>query len=433
MARKATGTITEHTGKDGRTYRGLRFTAYGKRRFVSLGPITGAEAERELRHVLADVERGTWEPQTAPDPPPEREPAPTFHQYAEEWWTEREHEWAPNTQADYRARLEQHLLPFFGEHLLTDITPRLVDRYMAHKLTAWRADTERRDALRAAGKRPGPKGAIGPTYINATLKTLGAVLARAMRHGEIPSNPAAGKDARVKSRRPTRTYLDRAEQIDALLTAAGELDAKYARDDRCRHIERRAMLAVALLAGPRISELLHLRWRDVQLAEKRLRIGGTKTDAAARDVTLRPALLHELASLRNRTRDARPGALVFPTRTGKVQSKDTFRERIIDPARERANVALTDAGYAELPRLTAHSLRRTFASLMLATGESPPLVMAEMGHTDAAFTMTVYAQAMRGDDEHREALRAIVNGPQLADIGIRAENVADLAERRHAA
>jgi hypothetical protein len=62
MARPATGKVIEHKGNDGRTYRSLRFTAYGKRRYVSLGKVTIGEAERELRHVLADVERGAWTP-----------------------------------------------------------------------------------------------------------------------------------------------------------------------------------------------------------------------------------------------------------------------------------------------------------------------------------------------------------------------------------
>lgn len=49
-------------GRDGLTYRALRFTAYGKRRYVSLGVVSAATAESELRQVLADVERGTWQP-----------------------------------------------------------------------------------------------------------------------------------------------------------------------------------------------------------------------------------------------------------------------------------------------------------------------------------------------------------------------------------
>jgi hypothetical protein len=85
MARKPAGGIVEHEALDGRVYRSLRFTAYGKREFQSLGPLSRAEAERALQHVLADVERGTWQPtrtvQAAPEPEPV--PVPTVHRFAE--------------------------------------------------------------------------------------------------------------------------------------------------------------------------------------------------------------------------------------------------------------------------------------------------------------------------------------------------------------
>jgi integrase len=41
-------------------------------------------------------------------------------------------------------------------------------------------------------------------------------------------------------------------------------------------------------------------------------------------------------------------------------------------------------------KLTPHSLRRTFATLLDALGESPPVVMAEIGHTDAALGLRVW-------------------------------------------
>jgi hypothetical protein len=65
---------------------------------------------------------------------PEREVIPTFHEYAEEWWLRNERQLAPNTQLDYRRRLETHLLPFFGQHRLDEITFDEVERYIAGKL-----------------------------------------------------------------------------------------------------------------------------------------------------------------------------------------------------------------------------------------------------------------------------------------------------------
>ena len=59
MARKATGSVIEP--KDGRSW-AIRFRAYGERRYVALGTSEDGwsrqKAEAELRHVLADVERG---------------------------------------------------------------------------------------------------------------------------------------------------------------------------------------------------------------------------------------------------------------------------------------------------------------------------------------------------------------------------------------
>ena len=43
-----------------------------------------------------------------------------------------------------------------------------------------------------------------------------------------------------------------------------------------------------------------------------------------------------------------------------------------------------------------------------------------MGHTDPAFALRVYRQAMRRGDDEKAQLRALVEGDQMAFIGIRA-------------
>jgi len=96
----------------------LRFRAYGKRHHVSLGRSedgwTRAKAEAELRHILADVERGIWAPDATPEPA-EPESPETFHAFASAWLEEREGKLAERTRADYRWRLSTHLLPFFAD------------------------------------------------------------------------------------------------------------------------------------------------------------------------------------------------------------------------------------------------------------------------------------------------------------------------------
>lgn len=405
MPRHATGAIIEHCGKDGRTYRSLRFRTHGRRHFISLGAVSKQDAERELRGILADIERGIWQP---PKPASEPQPEaimPTFHAFAEQWWIEHQAEWRESTRADYRWRLESHLLPSFAKYSVDAITIAEVDRYKATKL--------------AQGKLSGES-------INKTLVLLAAILETAEERELIARNPAKGRRRRVRTHRPQRSYLDSADQIAALLDAARDLDAN-ARSDH-RHVARHATLAVLVFAGLRLGELLDLRWRDVDLANSRLSIGRAKTDAGIRYVKIRPALHDALAALKANRSDTQLDAYVFPTATGARQSPSNVRNRILAPAVKRANATLAKDDLPPLPKLTPHSLRRTFASLLYAIGEPPPVVMAEMGHTDAGLALRIYAQAMRADCGSSEALRALVTGESVTSRG-RAKNTSVETDR----
>jgi integrase len=412
MARRATGKIIEHHGRDGRIYRALRFTAYGQRRYVSLGSVSSGEAERALRHTMADVERGTWQPPAVVEPPPQPEPIPTFHQFAEEWWIRNERRLAEKTRNDYRWRLESHLLPFFKDYRLDAITFDLVERYIAGKL---------------AEDKP-----LSPRSINMTVTLLGAILEAALERELIGRNPAKGRGRRVRERAPRRSYLETATQIEALLGAAGELDR--AAHPACQHVERRAMLATLTFAGLRIGELCALRWRDVDLAAGWLHVGESKTDAGRRRVKLRGALRDELLAVRARHSQVPPEGYVFSTLTGSRQSPNNFRSRVLKAAVERANKNLVKRRLAPLPeRITPHSLRRTFASVLYALGEDPGIVMDEMGHTNPGLALRVYRQAMRRGEDEKAQLRALIEGAEVADIGRRAGQAASETPERTAA
>lgn len=428
MARKATGAVVEHTGKDGRVYRSLRFTAYGKRRFVSLGPVGPTEAERELRHVLADVERATWAESEPALIAPEPEPVPTFHQLAEQWWIRHEPELRPNTLVDYRTRLERHLLPFFAGRRVDEISYDLVEQYISARmaeskrrgeaLEIWHRRLEDAETAteRRRIKRERPPRTLSPRTINMTLTLLAAILEGAVERGLIPRNPAKGKSRRVREHAPRRSYLDTSQQIEALLNAAAELDVA-AREDR-RHVRRRAIVATLLFAGVRIEELCALTWAQVDLATGWLHVGEAKTDAGAdRRIKIRGALRDELASLRA-DRPAAPDSFVFATSTGGRPSPDNIRNRVLAAAVDRASSSLLEQGMAPLPpRITPHSLRRTFASVLYALGEDPGVVMDEMGHTDPGLALRIYRQAMRRDEGEKERLRALVDGAQSTSAG----------------
>src|ERR1700740_814716 len=107
--------------------------AGGGRHPIPLGVVSRADAERELAFVMADVARGVWKPRTAAEQPIVE--VPTFHEFAEQWWVRVEGRIAESTKADYRWRLEEHLLAYFGEIRLDAITIDTVESYIAAKLS----------------------------------------------------------------------------------------------------------------------------------------------------------------------------------------------------------------------------------------------------------------------------------------------------------
>src|SRR5215217_2966988 len=105
------------------------------------------------------------------------------------------------------------------------------------------------------------------------------------------------------------------------------------------------------------------------------------------------------------------------------RDKDNARERVIRPVVAHAEALLAKRGRDPLPAgVTAHKLRHTFASILFVRGEDPPYVMAQLGHTDPAFTLRVYAHAMRRDAGDKEALKALVDGRHWAPLGTSGAN-----------
>jgi len=254
--------------------------------------------------------------------------------------------------------------------------------------------------------------------INKTLIRLGQILDVAEERELIVRNPLRVNPRRrkLKASKPRAVWLDRAEQIEALLGAARELDAE-ARGDR-KHVGRSAILATFIFAGLRIEELCNLRWRDVDLATGRLNVGESKTDAGRRYVDLLPPLREELATHKVGARASAGTDYVFATRDGRRPAKNNLRPRVFNAALKRANENLERDGLVPLPDgLTPHKLRHSYASLLIALGEDPVRVMGQLGHTDPAFSMRVYGHAMQRDPEEKAHLRALVEGTDWARMG----------------
>lgn len=153
-------------------------------------------------------------------------------------------------------------------------------------------------------------------------------------------------------------------------------------------------------SGLRIGELVPLRWSNVDLREHVVRV-----------VDFVSTLDHEIVTSTGKSRDA--------VRTIDLDEylEDVLRRHKKLQAKERAGSADFEASdfvftkpdggpyhpqwvsrllatYTKelgLPRLTAHGLRHTSATLMLASGVPPKVAAERLGHADASLFMNVYS------------------------------------------
>jgi integrase len=160
-------------------------------------------------------------------------------------------------------------------------------------------------------------------------------------------------------------------------------------------IPRRAVIETLLLAGLRASELCGLDGQHVDVPGGRLRVPreATKTDAGERQIPLLPALRERLGEHRA-THAVGLDARAFATRTGRRNTPNNVFNRVIVPAREKADELLAAQGRPPIAHLTPHTLRRTFASLLAVCNVPPRRAMYLLGHTYAKLTLSVYQQVL---------------------------------------
>jgi integrase len=181
----------------------------------------------------------------------------------------------------------------------------------------------------------------------------------------------------------------------------------------------RAALGLAGYAGLRLGELRALRWRDVDLEAGTLTVArsllpdGTpkppKTAAGVRTVPLLPALRRLLVAWRLRSPHTRPSDLVIATADGLPVQERNLR-RALEDAKTSAKLQT-----GEEERLSWHALRHSFASMLATDLELPATTLARLtGHTDAGFTLRVYARDARDEAALVEDVLKRVAGAGLA-------------------
>jgi integrase len=168
-------------------------------------------------------------------------------------------------------------------------------------------------------------------------------------------------------------------------------------EDPCR-----AVVAVAVLTGLRIGEILALRWKRVDMLNGTLEVAETyssgefgppKTRSSRRVIPMSATLIAIFEKLRPSGCESE--GLVFTTWKGTPLNAKNLYNRQLAPA--------CDA--IELPRVSWHSFRHTHATLLHETGESLKTAQSLLGHSDLETTLAVYTHVI--PDSQRRAVERV--------------------------
>ncbi|MFF1562952.1 tyrosine-type recombinase/integrase [Streptomyces sp. NPDC058293] len=358
------GTITKR--KDGRYQAAVyvlqpdgtraRKFAYGK---------TWQECDAKRRELLAKVASGV--------------PVPTKSAKLADWlayWLENviKPRRKRTTYAKYEVHVRLYLVPMLGTKQLESLSVADVRRFL---------NRMEREATAATAKE--------------SHKVLRSALSAACREELITRNVVSlVEPPQVESRDLSPWSLD--ETLDFLTSA--RKDPLYAA----------FMLAIAL--GFRRGEIVGLRWQDVDLEKRvirvrkqRQRVGGEAYDDDPKGRRRKQALpLPAICVAPLRWQRLRQAAVRERAGAGWVESDYVFTTRTGRPIEPR-NVYRSFtrvAASAGLRVIRLHDARHGTATLLTAAGVAPRVVMEILGHSQIAVTMNVYTHVVQ--DTQREAV-----------------------------
>jgi len=277
---------------------------------------------------------------------------------------------SPKTRHDYRVYAQTYVRKPLGNRKVRDVTPDVI--------LAWQ-----RRLLAKGGAKDGRP--LAPNTIRLARAPLAGAFKLAASSGILAVNPLMHAP-RPKARRSVPRYWS-PEQAREFLTLM-EGDRTY------------PVWAFLMCAGLRIGELVALRWSNVDL-----------TEGVVRVVEFSTYLGHDVVASPGKSRDAIRRVDINTALVGvlRAQRAQQVKERLAaDSYEESGHVFTRPAGgpyhpqylsrllgrYSEelgLPRLTAHGLRHTCATLMLANGVPPKVAAERLGHSDPSLFMNLYS------------------------------------------
>ena len=237
----------------------------------------------------------------------------------------------------------------------------------------------------------------GQNTVSHTHVLLKTVFIRARKAGDIASNPFDLVDAPKRAKKPINS-LD-VKGVQKINEALMDVTDPFS-----------TAVLLALMTGMRQGEICALRWQDVDRIGKKIRIthalsraNGTfvlaspKTESSVRTIPYGSELAHVLNGRLKVMHDSRE-KMGLDWDEGLYVVGDLIAGGWKSPMalgqewRAFVRVAKLVGTQGVAPRF--HDLRHTFATLAISSGLDVKTVSAILGHSNAAMTLNVYADAL---------------------------------------
>ena len=226
-------------------------------------------------------------------------------------------------------------------------------------------------------------GQRGPAVVATAYSVLARILDDAVRDRMLAVNPARG--VKLPPRSPGKNVYLTAEQLEHLADESG----RY-----------RGLVLLLGIGGLRWSEAAALRVCDVDFLRRRItlhtnavKVGGDFAVGSLKSNKNRTVVVPVFVvdALARSAEGKGPGDLLWPSQTGSYLATPGHNSWLSGAVRRCQK---TDKSF---PRVTAHALRHTAASLAISAGANPKVVQRMLGHASAAMTLDIYADLFESD------------------------------------
>jgi integrase len=293
-----------------------------------------------------------------------------------------------DTHRGYESWIRVHILPKWGQSLITDLQARPVEMWL--------------ESLPLTPKsRTHIRGILSSLWNFAMWKQ-----AMPMQINPISLVRIKGSSKRIRQPRSLTT-----EQFRLLLSHLREPFGTM------------ALLCVCF--GLRISECLALRWSDVDWLNRRLRVergiveqnvDDVKTDDSRKSLVIADELLERLKVWKRTTEFSEQGDWIFasPLKIGRLPYSYTGFWRELDRAAKACGIG----------HIGTHTFRHTYRMWIDAVGTPIGVQQKLMRHSDIRTTMNIYGDAM--SEDMRQAHGKIVQMALTSDVNGTENGTGDL-------